>query len=208
MASLRERKKRKVREQIIKAAENSFLTQGYEKTTIAGIAGQANIGIGTFYNYFSSKSELFMYTFLSQYPTLEDRVNLILDSPGDNVADALLRIIDLYFQGMERVDKKLWKEIIAVFFSNIEESQKTMKEFTDMDFLFLKQVNRLFQIFQAKGVLAPDFDTKDGAECIYAIATVQGLFYSLDDTDVPTLEKMKDKIRRQVKLFFADKFNS
>jgi len=51
----RERKKEETRGRILKAAFKLFVQNGFESTTIDQIADEADIGKGTFYNYFSSK---------------------------------------------------------------------------------------------------------------------------------------------------------
>lgn len=51
----RERKKEETRDRILKAAFKLFVQNGFENTTIDQIADMADIGKGTFYNYFSSK---------------------------------------------------------------------------------------------------------------------------------------------------------
>lgn len=51
----RERKKEETRSRILKAAFELFVQNGFETTTIDQIADLADIGKGTFYNYFSSK---------------------------------------------------------------------------------------------------------------------------------------------------------
>jgi AcrR family transcriptional regulator len=55
----RKERERKQREQaIIKAAEDSFLSKGYEHSTMADIAQRAELSKGTLYLYFQSKNEL------------------------------------------------------------------------------------------------------------------------------------------------------
>ena len=51
----RERKKEETKSRILKAAFELFVQNGFEATTIDQIADLADIGKGTFYNYFSSK---------------------------------------------------------------------------------------------------------------------------------------------------------
>jgi AcrR family transcriptional regulator len=45
---------------ILKAAKETFLENGFQKTTIAQIIKKANTGYGTAYVYFKNKDELFM----------------------------------------------------------------------------------------------------------------------------------------------------
>ena len=52
---LREKKAARTREQIIDAALDLFIAQGYEQTTIEQIAERAEVGTSTLYRYFASK---------------------------------------------------------------------------------------------------------------------------------------------------------
>ncbi|OLF54584.1 TetR/AcrR family transcriptional regulator [Pseudomonas chlororaphis] len=45
-------------EELMAAAEQLFLSQGVEATTISEIVGKADVAKGTFYHYFASKAEL------------------------------------------------------------------------------------------------------------------------------------------------------
>ncbi|HMD56953.1 MAG TPA: TetR/AcrR family transcriptional regulator [Solirubrobacteraceae bacterium] len=53
-----ERRKARTRARLLAAARHLFATGGVEQTTIAEIAGRADIAIGSFYNYFGTKEEL------------------------------------------------------------------------------------------------------------------------------------------------------
>lgn len=54
----RERKKFLSRQAILKAAQQQFATRGYKDTSVADIMNAADLGTGTFYNYFESKEEV------------------------------------------------------------------------------------------------------------------------------------------------------
>ena len=58
--SLRKQKKLQARQKILLAATNLFQEQGFANTSIAGIMQAAELGVGTFYNYFSSKEEVLL----------------------------------------------------------------------------------------------------------------------------------------------------
>jgi AcrR family transcriptional regulator len=67
---LRERKKQRVRQEIMEAAIALFRQRGYEKTRVEDILDRAEISLGTFYNYFPSKQALvdqFAADLLDQY---------------------------------------------------------------------------------------------------------------------------------------------
>lgn len=58
--SLRKRKKFQARQTILTAAAQQFEVHGFANTSIAGIMQAAGLGVGTFYNYFSSKEEVLL----------------------------------------------------------------------------------------------------------------------------------------------------
>lgn len=57
----RERKKIVSKKAILSAAVRMFSRQGFQDTSVADIMKEAELGIGTFYNYFSSKEEILQY---------------------------------------------------------------------------------------------------------------------------------------------------
>nr|WP_092072947.1 TetR/AcrR family transcriptional regulator [Dendrosporobacter quercicolus]NSL48831.1 TetR/AcrR family transcriptional regulator [Dendrosporobacter quercicolus DSM 1736]SDM51903.1 transcriptional regulator, TetR family [Dendrosporobacter quercicolus] len=57
----RERKKINSKKAIVDAAVKLFLQKGYGETSIAEIMNEADLGIGTFYNYFQSKEDILMH---------------------------------------------------------------------------------------------------------------------------------------------------
>ena len=56
----RERKKLLSRKAILDAAVREFSRKGFKETSVADIMNAADLGIGTFYNYFESKEEILM----------------------------------------------------------------------------------------------------------------------------------------------------
>ncbi len=54
-SGLRERKKQRTRETIVDVATRLFVEQGYQQTTLAQIAEEADVAPSTFFNYFPTK---------------------------------------------------------------------------------------------------------------------------------------------------------
>lgn len=61
----RERKKLQSRKAIVDAAVAEFTAKGFRETSVADIMNAADLGIGTFYNYFQSKEEILMFLLMS-----------------------------------------------------------------------------------------------------------------------------------------------
>lgn len=66
MATRKEKAEEK-RKKLIEAALDLFQSEGYFQTDIRKIAAKANIGLGTFYNYFKTKKELYLTIFQQEY---------------------------------------------------------------------------------------------------------------------------------------------
>ncbi|MER6583751.1 helix-turn-helix domain-containing protein [Nonomuraea sp. NPDC001023] len=57
-SSLRARKRRRARDEIIEAAYQLFAERGYDEVTVADIAERAEVGRTTFFRYFGDKQEV------------------------------------------------------------------------------------------------------------------------------------------------------
>ncbi len=72
------------REEIILAAYNLFLENGYHGTSMRQIAQRAGIALGGIYNHFASKEEIFTTIFLKRHPYHEIFSELI-EAQGDSL---------------------------------------------------------------------------------------------------------------------------
>ncbi|MFB7874643.1 MULTISPECIES: TetR/AcrR family transcriptional regulator [unclassified Nocardia] len=90
-SALRDRKRERTRRAILLAAVDLFEAGGYEETTVADIAAEAEVGTRTFFNYFASKEELL-------FPEPDDRVRAAVAAiatrrPGERPVEVLLRAL-------------------------------------------------------------------------------------------------------------------
>jgi AcrR family transcriptional regulator len=58
------------RSEILKAANSLFVTQGFHGTSMRQIANSANIALGSIYNHFSGKEEIFETIFHDNHPLM------------------------------------------------------------------------------------------------------------------------------------------
>ncbi len=90
--SRRERKKEETRRRIFSAAVELFRAKGFEETTVDEITEKADVGRGTFFNYFPRKEAVLAYLSEGlQEATEEDAAGLLESS-----APARARLVDLY----------------------------------------------------------------------------------------------------------------
>jgi AcrR family transcriptional regulator len=93
---LRERKKQQTRGAIADAAAQLFATRGFDAVTVADVAREAEVSVGTVFNYFPAKEDLF-------YGRMQDFGAALVDavrerSPGESVLTAFRRFV---FDGAE-----------------------------------------------------------------------------------------------------------
>lgn len=90
--SRRERKKEETRRRIFEAAISLFRTKGFEATTVDEITEKADVGRGTFFNYFPKKEAVLAYLSEERLAAAEENATALLADP----APAPAKIIDLY----------------------------------------------------------------------------------------------------------------
>lgn len=76
----REQKKVVYRKAILEAAKQEFIRKGYKDASIAAIMEAAGLGVGTFYNYFSSKEEILMQLLANLLREVTDKLAQMKDA--------------------------------------------------------------------------------------------------------------------------------
>lgn len=87
----------RARGEILQAAHRLFTERGFHGTSMRQIAQQAGIALGSIYNHFSSKEDIFTAVFLERHPYL-DVVPMLKTAQGNTtdeiVRDAAHRLVD------------------------------------------------------------------------------------------------------------------
>jgi AcrR family transcriptional regulator len=86
-----ERRKARTRTALLAASRELFASRGLERTTIAEIAERADVAIGSFYNYFSTKQELLealLTDELSKQLALLQRRQAQVEDPAEKISVA------------------------------------------------------------------------------------------------------------------------
>ncbi|SCY60937.1 TetR/AcrR family transcriptional regulator [Alkaliphilus peptidifermentans] len=139
-----------IKECIYNVAKDLFSQQGFKDTNISAITKKVGIGVGTFYNYYTSKEELFMKIFIDENMEMKRRILDLVDLNGDPapiIKEVVLRIfeemksnpilVEWYNrETYHKIIEKLYKEVITneeedifyqFFFDLIENWQKEGK---------------------------------------------------------------------------------
>lgn len=144
--SRRERKKQETYERLYNTALHLFHTQGYEITSIEQITQQADVGKGTFYNYFESKEavvlefsrrryqEMIRQGRLTQSHTVRERLSTFLEAWADfMIHEREMAWITIKQRDYAELDKGLHYGIIGVI--NLGQREGEITDRFDPDFL-------------------------------------------------------------------------
>ena len=118
MSGIRAKRKAATRATILRCASTNFCRLGFEATGMDEIADEANVAVGTLYNYFGSKKGLLVSMVARQANKAvkqgETVVAATYADPARSVTDLLEATVDRFFV---HYDRELMQEVIAGAFA-------------------------------------------------------------------------------------------
>ncbi|MBU5437349.1 TetR/AcrR family transcriptional regulator [Tissierella sp. MSJ-40] len=73
-----------IEEIIFQCAEKLFYAKGYDKVNMRSIAKECNIAVGTLYNYYPNKNDLYMSIVTNSWEQTFEKLDLILNNESDS----------------------------------------------------------------------------------------------------------------------------
>ncbi len=195
MMGLLQKRKEKTRKSILLTASRLFVSQGFVKTTMQDVARECELGVGTLYNYFSSKVELLFAIFS------EEMMEVGLELPArmnheQNLVDKLKQVVDLYLTQLFKSQRSLFRELMVVIFHRLEGYEQLVSRIRETDALFLQVVRNVIEHEKQAGLIPGDWDTEATIEVIYSI--LQATTIAFISQDELTFEQVKQTIHKQL----------
>jgi len=138
MSSKRELNKKERRQRILEISDELFSSKGYEKTSISSIAKKAGLGVGTVYNYFESKDDIFTVVygrkFGVDYELDIENIDVDQGSPLTPIFDYMERTEKI----LEKVPRWLFQELIRIGTKN----NQLMKALMSFDFKMIEDLEK------------------------------------------------------------------
>lgn len=195
MTGLREKKKIDRKSRIQGAAIKLFDYAGFEATTMNRIAEEANLGVGTLYNYYKSKGELLL-------SIIEDRTDAFLPDFDDSIknrsGDVLAAINgfqDIYFHSFSTYSKRIWRE----FISNMLTKQPSMMDYiSKIDSIYLSKFAELLTQLKSDSLLKENTEVENVVLTLYSIMIFHVFKYILDEG--MTMESLQASLNKQTGL--------
>lgn len=133
-----------------------FSRNGFKDTNVSDITKTSGIGTGTFYNYYSSKEELFMEIYLEENEKLKKKImkSVNMDQePGSVVKELML----LNLKGMKSnpILKEWYNKEVSVKIENYFREQKGLNR---LDFMY-QDFLEIIKKWQEEGKIRNDIDS-------------------------------------------------
>ncbi len=202
MTGIRERKKKEARTKILHAAKAIFEEKDFESVKMSEIALKADLGVGTVYNYFDSKNEVFMETLVDTMGLDKD---LKFDLSKLVEVETIQIVIDYTMQYIKKIKyfpKKLMKQMIKVSLSG-KNSEYLLNQMMKYDFAFIQELENLLDEMNEEGLFVSEFDPQMASEVIYSTIMYEVLMYLY--TDQIEIEWIEKNIEKRIRFVLMGK---
>ncbi|GIO24161.1 TetR/AcrR family transcriptional regulator [Oceanobacillus sp. J11TS1] len=181
----------KKKKQIVEAAQTLFIKKGFPATSIQDILEAANISKGTFYNYFSSKTECLMaiLTFIKE-EVIYNRQQLSLGKTSSDRHVFVQQIAARF-----HIDKK--HNLMALFASlaSSDTAHQELKDFLNQQYLeeITWMAERICEVF---GEERRQHAYDNAAVCFGAIHLTSKILMDIGKTEIPIEDTIYFSLRQ------------
>ncbi|MDA3845772.1 MAG: TetR/AcrR family transcriptional regulator [Vallitaleaceae bacterium] len=195
MARLSKEKQEEVRKRIISESRILFHENGFDKTSTSAIAKKVGIAEGTIFNYFATKSEIFMEAIAEEFQTNEKSVVHVTD-PSQNASAIIYEYIEKMYKPLLKLPKFMIIEIGIVMINVGKKNFTLLKKMIELDFEYLAKLIDLIEELKEKGLLIENCNSKLMGENIFSLFIFELFMYAyVKDMDK---QSMKDNIRKKI----------
>lgn len=196
MGGLREKKKQEAYRNILEAGTQMFSTQGYDNTTMEQLAEKAGIGVGTIYNHFKTKADVFL-SIISEDIALEDGpFHLDAKTLESGAADIIWQFIARHLHRLRSIGKRIFREVLFAMMSSMKSDSSFIQRLAKLDYAYIARLEELMETLKAKGLLHEGFDSKSASMVTYSIVFIQAMLYAVDE--VVGFQEFENAVRTQV----------
>lgn len=195
----RDEKKRQLRSAILAASRTVFETMGFRQTTMEQIAAEAEVGVGTAYNYFSSKEELFLLAVAEPLFAGASKPSLSVETGG--AAEQIFAYLAQLVEGVESYGKDIWRDVISAFFSTQRANSELSAEMLKADLGMIEGLRHLLLSLRERGSLEPGYDAETCVKVLYAIFTSHLTWYAFDEGLAQ--ETLLSELEKQIRFVFG-----
>ncbi|MCX8129723.1 MAG: TetR/AcrR family transcriptional regulator [Clostridia bacterium] len=198
MAGLREKKKTDRNKRIQNAAIKLFGTQGYEATTMRGIAQEAELGVGTLYNYYKSKGEILLSIIDDKSEEFVYEFDDAIKNRKNDIFSSVSTFFGIYIKSFSIYNKRIWREFLS---AALTKQPSIIEYIWAIDSIFIKKFTELLQRFAKDGLIGNGIDFESISLTFYSVLGFHILKY-ISDEDI-SIEVLKESFEKQIRVLIA-----
>lgn len=195
MAGLRERQKEDRQRRIADTAKVMFLTDGFDNTTIEGIAKAAGLSGVTVHNYFGTKAGILLALVVENDRALTKRLASKLSKSNPDLVEISVLFSKIIMEhALQNLQKSIWRHVIATVTANSDRS--ISKPYFDLDQKLANVLIQQVQRLQDEGVLASSIDAEHLGKALFHLQNARFIqFVCSDDLQVDdVLQRLRDDL--------------
>lgn len=201
MAGLRERQKAQRERKITTAAERMFRERGFTQTKIEDIAVEADVSVGTIYNYFESKTDLLLVLVSVNDEHIRLEYEKILASDMSDPVQCICNIFSATtLQSLKGLGRENWRHLLAT--SIVQMDSPLGKNYLSLTERLLQRVMTILQNLQARGHIAADCDTDRIADVLFRVEST--LYVDLVSSDETTFEGYQSQLEAHTRFVLGN----
>lgn len=196
MSGLRERKKEKTQEAILQSGSRLFISRGYAKTAMKDIALDCDIGVGTLYNYYESKSELLQEIFRNNLPNVSSQAIEIQQNDSLSLQEKMRDLISLSMTVFHQFPRSFYRGLFSIMANETEISTDVSDKMLGIDEQFMSLVAEMLEREKANGHLSESYPVERSVTLMYSVLAAQIMMYLFDDhvSEEQVLSEILDQI--------------
>lgn len=193
--SLRELKKEKTAQAILDAASRRFAAEGIDPARMEDVAADAEVSVGTLYNYFGSKQALVVALFDRDVRQMMESGSAAVSEDVDPI-EAVRHLFSAYLDVVMGTDRALLREVLRFGFGGTEAAGELAK----LDERLISQLAGVLAGYQERGQISRTVSIEDAVFLLYSVLIAEVIVYmSVADTEP---NAVRDGVIRRVGLVF------
>lgn len=197
---LRERKRQQRRQRILEVSRALFERDGFDTTSIEGIAAAVDVSPGTIYKFFPTKIDILTALLQEDLQTRREGMPDIEPEAGQAPEEAVLQLLEQDIRALELLSRSDVALITAHAIATGSSTQ-TGRIYAAIDDYGRKRIHSLLCKLQNSGALRPSVDTKLLSKLIFSLAN--GEYYAWLIGQPGSMEEAMSRLRHYLAIIFA-----
>ncbi len=200
MSGLRAKQRANRHSRILDAAAQLFREAGYEGAKIEAIAAQAEVSVGTIYNYYRNKGDILVAIVSMEVNEVLNAGRGVVDSPPANVGDAVDTLIGIYIEhSLHYLSKEMWRQAMAI--STQQPDSPFGRTYSALDGALTDQLRSLIGRLQELGLVRAEIDGRTVGELLFN--NMNMMFIDFVKRDAARTAELRAALRRQNSILVA-----